>query len=490
MRRINCGVLNAFMAVVLSASQLLAAPVDDPCSFAGGLDSYLNALLGEQISAGARERPALQASAEKVANEGADDSTKRPEGEGAGGGGLDAYKKLFVALELGSISEEDKALTFNIRPDWLDFGSFGSASMRAVVREPAIFSELVSALDALPGEVGAPAKKDLEEELADTDDVEYQLRWDFGSRAASSQASRIASVIFDASYDAALGDSRREAAEAIARIVQKLTAFEGVDEETPLAQVCATQPEARRQLEAARAVADSILNANLEELGSALSRMRFREVGDLMEGQPRFALDAAYRSRADAVGPNTTTARALFQMGDRSFWSWGRWAKRNGRSLDIEGLGDYLSGKNSRAGGRSTLKLAAEYSETSGYAFDRPEVGLTLDMPKAKIFAATLSVGRSLSEARRSRVDLEARFEDASGDPTRNDRFVSTLSWTQKLSDGLATMAGGSNLVVAAVYANEPEYRGDVDKELSLRAGLKWSIDGDSKENEERAEGE
>jgi len=60
--------------------------------------------------------------------------------------------------------------------------------------------------------------------------------------------------------------------------------------------------------------------------------------------------------------------------------------------------------------------------------------------------------------------------EDISNDPMRQDRWVSTLTLSQRVSEE-------SSLAVSLVYANKPEFRGMVDKELSARAGLKFEVD-------------
>ena len=46
----------------------------------------------------------------------------------------------------------------------------------------------------------------------------------------------------------------------------------------------------------------------------------------------------------------------------------------------------------------------------------------------------------------------------------------------------LAQAIGGSEFVAALVWANKPEFRGEVDEDCGLRAGLKWSL-GNGKKN-------
>jgi len=69
-----------------------------------------------------------------------------------------------------------------------------------------------------------------------------------------------------------------------------------------------------------------------------------------------------------------------------------------------------------------------------------------------------------------ARIDVEAKYEDVSDDPMRQSRFVATATYSQNLFDG-------NGLSLSIVYANRPEYRGEVDEEFSARAGLKFKID-------------
>lgn len=89
------------------------------------------------------------------------------------------------------------------------------------------------------------------------------------------------------------------------------------------------------------------------------------------------------------------------------------------------------------------------------------------------------NAGGFLDEARQRRWELKASYEDLSDDPARQDRFVGSRSWVEKLSPELVPLVGGSELVVSLVYANKPELRGDVDEEFGTRAGRKWSLGKD-----------
>jgi hypothetical protein len=468
--------LAVVFAALFVASSSSRADGEDPCASNRGLEDSLNELLGEEFvdvarSIAGEESRSLEAAASEEAK-------LRPQGEGAGGGGLDLYKKLFVGLELGSLSQDDGALTFNFRPDLLDLERFGATAIRAIVRDPELHEPLATALDDLTPPAGTEARKALEESLGDTDDVEYQLRWSFGDASPDAAAEELAREIFEKSSSGAVREAASAAAGEISDAMDEIQRLiPDADESTPLSRICGTAG-GRQAVERAHAAVKEKIAGALTLLGSNLDALNYVAVGDLVTGEPAVALDVSYRDRAEVVGPSSFAAKLHFQRGDRSTGSWKRWANRTGRGLDAASLADYLAGKDSIADGQTSILATAEYTETERFRFNDAGLDLTLDRPRVKVRAAALTLGRKLGDKRGSRLDLEAKYEDATGDPERNDRFVSTLSWTQKLSDEVARLAGGSNLVVALVYANRPEYLGEVDQDLSVRAGLKWSIEG------------
>ena len=471
-----------FVALALEGP-LPAQSSGDPCSFDGGVAEYLEALgdqgvAGEDVTPESLRKGALRgftaATAAEVHN--------RPSGDGVGGGILDSYQKFFLALQVGTVSEEGDALVFNLRPDLLDFAEMGEGSLRALVRKPQLFGPLSEAFDALPENTGSDRKGEIESEFTDTDDVEYQFRWQFGGGASNSISEQLAQEIFEASYSTDVQPAQAEAARKLLDVKVRMDALLRGGGARAVSAVCKNSEFLNLRGEYTSILTE--IGKNMRALKANLDKLGYENIGDLIEGQPTFALDLMRRERAREAGPAVTSARLLFQMGSRSLSSFKRWAKRNGKDFGAKDFGEYLTRPGASPDSRSYLTLSADYSETERFGFALPEDGLSLDLPKSKVISASLAVGHKLSKERRSHIDLDARYENATGDPNRNNRFVSTLSWTQKLSDQLATMAGGSNLVVSVVYANRPEYRGDVDKELSLRAGLKWSVDTDKKSSE------
>jgi len=122
------------------------------------------------------------------------------------------------------------------------------------------------------------------------------------------------------------------------------------------------------------------------------------------------------------------------------------------------------------SGGR--LAFSLEYVTKSRYDFDRSGVSLHFDSEKSVI--AGLAYGRYVSlggmaGGQKSRFDVSASYEDVSKDPQRQDRGLVKATFAQEIGDGLF-------LTVGLVWANKPEFRGDVDKEVSARAGITYKL--------------
>ena len=122
------------------------------------------------------------------------------------------------------------------------------------------------------------------------------------------------------------------------------------------------------------------------------------------------------------------------------------------------------------------FSLTADYTDTSDFEIPLPGGTETFSQDGGRKISAALNGGIYLGTSRAHRLALEAKYDWASSN--RQDRFVSTLTWTEKPDAVIGKITGGSDIVVSLVYANKPEFRGEVDEEFGMRAGLKWSFGG------------
>ena len=86
-------------------------------------------------------------------------------------------------------------------------------------------------------------------------------------------------------------------------------------------------------------------------------------------------------------------------------------------------------------------------------------------------FSAALSrqLGSGGKGLPRPRFDAKLSYEDFSDDPSRQDRGLATLTFSYPVGQGFFVTLG-------AVYATKPEFRGDVDEEISTRLGFTYKL--------------
>ena len=97
--------------------------------------------------------------------------------------------------------------------------------------------------------------------------------------------------------------------------------------------------------------------------------------------------------------------------------------------------------------------------------------GVSLDVAGKERWTIIGAFGRNLRVGLdgkfTSRFDFTGSWEDWSDDPMHQDRGLANLSFTQKVTDDMS-------LVLGAVWASKPEFRGEVDREVSACFGLTY----------------
>ena len=121
---------------------------------------------------------------------------------------------------------------------------------------------------------------------------------------------------------------------------------------------------------------------------------------------------------------------------------------------------------------RPTLFGRRPWLMAAGFGLPADSFSYSLDrIQKTVIKGSVGGYMRSNAQGNQTtRVDLEGLFEDVTGDEKRNNRFIATLTFSQK-------MTGDMSAAFSVVYANKPEYLGEVDEELGARVGLRYKID-------------
>lgn len=251
----------------------------------------------------------------------------------------------------------------------------------------------------------------------------------------------------------------------------------------------------------------------LEDLDKRTLGPDFNRIDELIANQPQLIFEGGYNLREDLTGPDERSFSLCYEMGlsgnVNDFRSWAKSQAEQGvtectpKSLPAVGthyeydcLKLYLESEpamamigNESAAARSGHRLAivARYSRTDPLDFSRPEQDFTFALDETEKLTFSLTYGRYFKSFQlpnlvsvypglggeavgNARFDLEAKYDDVTGDPMRQSRFVATLTVSQKMTDNTV-------LSLSAVYAEKPEYLGEVDEKVSANFGIKWKRD-------------
>src|SRR5207302_7660134 len=89
------------------------------------------------------------------------------------------------------------------------------------------------------------------------------------------------------------------------------------------------------------------------------------------------------------------------------------------------------------------------------------------DSPHTHSLIGSLTYGRSITQAagRDGRLDVSTSYENVSNDPKKKDRFVGSMTFTQKITDTMS-------LPLSLIYANHSQFLSNVNRKLNVHFGL------------------
>jgi hypothetical protein len=220
--------------------------------------------------------------------------------------------------------------------------------------------------------------------------------------------------------------------------------------------------------------------AYLRNFVGRLNAVGFYGLLDLVDNQPQFTFAVTYNSRDEAVGPDDVTATFAYEFGGRNVNSFRKYAHQDcgervaGDDLqsEVACLASYLEGAETLAES-FRVKVAAEYSKLQRYEFALATPAFSYVEKPVEHLTFTAALSRQLGEGGkglpRPRFDANLSYEDFSDDPARQDRGIATVTFSYPVGQGFFVSIG-------AVYATRPEFRGDVDEEISARLGFTYKL--------------
>jgi hypothetical protein len=423
----------------------------------------------------------------------ADASAARPSSDGLSPGGrLDLLRRAFVGLGLGQVTDEEGQLVFNFNPAELHRQAFGQFSPRIVIHQAGLDGALDEHIDTLDEELRTPARDELKKTLGDLDDVEYSVRWTPSPLEPAVDLQNVAGALLDKvvpDRPSAITNKVSQGETAIALSLGKSDLLfvnsirmEEICGETALDTEAKTLARASAKLELERLVQtlhDEIPSAN-QALDEALEENGFNRLIDLIEGNPRLVVSGTHRQRSGVAGPDTTSVEVTFQKGWVSYRGAKSLAERQKKNFDADFITEYFKNHPHVEGAAPLFSLVASYTKTDAFLVPITGAEEPFSLDAGHKLSVKGTAGGYFGGGRDRKLELTATFDDVSNDEKLHDRFVANLTWVETLNGALAQAVGGSEFVATLVWANKPEFRGEVDEDFGLRAGLKWSL-GDGK---------
>ncbi len=390
----------------------------------------------------------------------------------------DLLSKVGVSLATVNVGESDKtALAFEL-------GNFFG------LREEAGYKV---DLTLRPAELHAGIAKVLDEEqetnatkkLGDFDDLLLSFSW--APKTGRLKMAELSAILVEESA-ANLSEALSFASDKRARVFARISEASGPDAKLfdPGTGEFVAKFEAIVDADLrqdAIAVVQEAKEAELEYLfllSSSLKRSGYFALGELAANDPQFVFEGSYSIRDDFVGPDELALKVSYQLGLVNLSRLRKECRKEKKSTDSDGIGmkclEHFMTPDVRkrldASKGDALSFSAEYMSTED--LDVTTAGGNVMTDSVQRWSVQVEYGRNLvipdDGKVSSRFDLSGRWEDWSDDPMHQDRGVLEASLSQRLTDDFSA-------VVGVVWASKPEFRGEVDAELSVRAGFTFKID-------------
>lgn len=288
---------------------------------------------------------------------------------------------------------------------------------------------------------------------------------------------------------------RRAANERTEKVVAQIKTVQRADpalkdfnRNTPFTTIAAINPELASETlklseELARAELDSLV-----EFRQLLIDSRYFDLVDLVNNQAQLNFGVEYAQRADLAGPDEWRAKLIYEGGFVNVstaheFVYGGDCDEGQLSTKIVSsagkavgcLQQYLDRKDVQAQLKngSRYLLSMEYVARKKFSAVLPTDAIDFSQEAEKSLIASAGYGRYLdfddAGDPRSRIDVKGSYEDVRSDPARQDRGVLTATYSQKV-------IGSTVLSVSLVYGTKPEFRGEVDEEISAHVGFNYKL--------------
>lgn len=345
-------------------------------------------------------------------------------------------------------------------------------------RQPEVFVPLRAALDETTTE---GLVTDLENTLETFDDLAVSFTYSitnqrFG-RTFSPHRNDYESMyrqFFDEIYENPESEIREKQTAAVGMLTRELAEgcidLSKFSNEVPIAQWVTCKEEHGRAVDVLQAQFRSTVDF-LRTVDAGIDSYEITKFSQLLNNQPQLNFSAFVRERDDLVGPSEQGLMLSYEMGVANLNSM---RKKCGAAFDHACFRDYVTDEVSQEalekGDR--LSFSLEWSHLDDYRFTLPAQNFLFEQGGSDKFSATFAYGRLVrlgnAESDSARIDISASYQNSSDDFLLNDRGIASFTLTKRL--------GAITLPFTIVWATEPEFRGEVDTELSARLGIKYDL--------------
>ncbi len=282
-------------------------------------------------------------------------------------------------------------------------------------------------------------------------------------------------------FNAAHRKAEEQYEDLVDQLVARLPAF---NDQTKFKDVGVSPELASRAIKAREETVRAEFQS-MDNMRNILLRAKYLDLVDLVNNQPQLNFGVEYTQRDDLAGPDEWRARLVYERGivnvntARAFSVSPRCKGSESGGRNAAGrmlcLAEYLDapGTQQRLKGGDRFAASLEAVRRSKYTFALPGDGVGLNEDAYNSYIGSLTYGFYVAFDERgdatSRVDVRASYEDVSDDPNRQDRGLVVATLTQRV-------LGKQLVALSLVYATKPEFRGEVDEEISARLGFnyKW----------------
>ena len=502
------GILTALSALAADPPSVCHDDSKSPLDCENELWSKLSSTAAEKgVSAGVKEAQ-LNAAGIASAAVGLASAPSSAASTTEAGSQIDDLARFLAEIGLGQYGSSGNDLLFNWMPEVLETLPGAKGKLTTLARKPEVFAPL---LKAFPETDRATKKAAFADALGDFDDIEWSLVLTANNRHFGRNLALHRSVVSGIySEIRARVESSAAAAPNSARMkVLELWQSSGV-RDLNLGESWATiqekmsgPPEAAssriREIKVAMESAFAQAERELDARDAEFEEADFSSLADLVNNQPQIVFSASYRRRDDLVGPDEMKGNLTWEIGSTNINSLRKYCTAAGaEAVSLVCYERFLRSEFKRSDTRATrFALHMDYTKTRAYRFADLAESFSFSLNPIETISGSVVLGTSILRASTAdgktnlqkvgRFELEVGFEKSKGDPLKEkERLVAVATISHEVP-ALAAATKKPTVSFSVVYANKPEFRGEVDKELSARLGLKYTFANGDTDGSEKA---